>query len=369
MTRAILSPEVTARWISHTERYEGHIPWMYLDIRGLVTIGAGALVDPVDLAVGLPLRHRSTGTLATPEAIRREWYALKGQPGLAHAGARAAGALATLALSDADLDALTWRRLDSTVAALVGRWPELPSWPWQAQLAVCSWAWAVGAMAPAEEWPKFTAALQAQDWATAAQECRIREEGNPGVAPRNRENKRLFEEAAADIGDSPSARLAMFMDRFVEAVHRYRSTREVWAREIPDHKLSSDPSLAEAIRRERKHRRDTELIPQLAPDLARQVREDFSRLYPDEREHIDEANLARAIEAFAQDQGGRPGRKRKGETSKHQALKVAFAEGAFIKKDTDIETAYRRAKSRRDTRVAQARKPPGQGDQGAGGDP
>lgn len=193
MSRAILAPEVLARWIAHTERYEGRIPWMYLDIRGLVTVGAGVLVDPVDLAVGLPLRHRSTGGYAHPAEIRAEWYRLKAQPGLAHAGARAAGVLASLALSEGDLDALTWARLDSTVAALVRRWPDLPGWPWQVQLAVCSWAWAVGALA---QWPKFDAALKAQDWATAAEECRIREEGNPGVVPRNTENRRLLMEAA-----------------------------------------------------------------------------------------------------------------------------------------------------------------------------
>lgn len=199
MSRALLAPEVLEHWIAHTERYEGRIPWLYLDIRGLVTVGAGVLVDPVELAMRLPLQL--DGRPATPGEIVFEWQKVKARPSLAAQGAGAAGKVARLRLTGADLDALTWARLDSTVAALVKRWPGLPSWPWQAQLAVCSWAWAVGAMA--QGWPRFEAALHARDWTTAAAECRIRDADNPGVAPRNVENRRLFLEAAAGAPTVP----------------------------------------------------------------------------------------------------------------------------------------------------------------------
>lgn len=200
--RNALNAEVLTRWIAHTERYEGRIPWLYLDIKGLVTIGAGVLVDPVALAIRLPLRH-GDGRLATAEEIGEEWTRVKSTPVLAQQGAAAAARVTRLRLSGADLDALTWARLDSTVAALVRRWPALPSWPWQAQLAVCSWAWAVGAMA--QGWPRFDAALHAQDWTAAAAECRIREAGNPGVAPRNVENRRLFLDAVPPSPTVPPA--------------------------------------------------------------------------------------------------------------------------------------------------------------------
>lgn len=165
-----------------------------------------------------------------------------------------------------------------------------------------------------------------------------------------------------DLGESPAARLAVFMDRFLEAIHRYRSDREVWSREIPDHQLSSDPLVAEALRQDRRRRRDTELIPQLAPDLARQVREDFSRLYPDERERIDEAQLARALEAFALDTEGKGGRKRGGKAGKYHLLKLALAGVSFIK--TDLETAHRRANDRREAKRARAKARSDKGDNG-----
>jgi len=151
------------------------------------------------MAMRLPLQL--DGRPATPGEIADEWRALKARPSLAQQGAGAAGRIARLRLTGADLDALTWARLDSTVKVLVRRWPGLPGWPWQAQLAVCSWAWAVGAMA--QGWPRFEAALHAQDWTTAAEQCRIRDADNPGVTPRNAENRRLFLDAAAGATTVP----------------------------------------------------------------------------------------------------------------------------------------------------------------------
>lgn len=194
-----LHPEARARFVAFTERYEGRIDFLYADIKGLVTIGAGCLVDPVSLALSLRLRWPDGG-LASADQIRDEWMRIKTTPGLAQKGAGAASKVAKLRLSPADLDALTLARLDATVTALVRRWPAFASWPWRAQLAVCSWAWAVGAAA---KFPKFEAALLAGDWAAAAEECTIREEGNPGVAPRNRANRELLLQAAAEVEAPP----------------------------------------------------------------------------------------------------------------------------------------------------------------------
>jgi hypothetical protein len=52
-------------------------------------------------------------------------------------------------------------------------------------------AWAMGAGFPAH-FPRFTAAIAAGDWATASDECRIDETGNPGVHLRNMANRALL---------------------------------------------------------------------------------------------------------------------------------------------------------------------------------
>ena len=79
------------------------------------------------------------------------------------------------------------------VVALARRFPDLPTWPASAQLAVLSLAWACG---PGFRFPKTEAAIRTQDWATAAEEGVINSVGNPGVIPRNKANRQLFLAAA-----------------------------------------------------------------------------------------------------------------------------------------------------------------------------
>jgi hypothetical protein len=49
----------------------------------------------------------------------------------------------------------------------------------------------------ASHWPKFSAACEKLDFATAAENCRMKEAGNPGVVPRNNANQKLFKNADA----------------------------------------------------------------------------------------------------------------------------------------------------------------------------
>ena len=57
-------------------------------------------------------------------------------------------------------------------------------------------AWALGA-GFAAQWPNFSAAVRARDWASASAHCRMDETGNPGVKPRNDADQQLFRNAAA----------------------------------------------------------------------------------------------------------------------------------------------------------------------------
>src|SRR5688572_25615857 len=76
-----------AAWLRYIRRHEGEVAYMYLDTKGLVTIGIGNLIDPVSLAIGLPLRFKAknrlgapAGRLATHAEIETEWKALKNHP-------------------------------------------------------------------------------------------------------------------------------------------------------------------------------------------------------------------------------------------------------------------------------------------------
>lgn len=192
-----MRPEVREQFPSFTARYEGRIPWMYVDVKGLVTIGLGCLIDPVGMATSLSFAHLD-GSPADANAISAEWRVIKHTPGLPQRGAGAAKALCRLRLPEAAIDDLARVRLDANERILRGFFPEWDSWPGEAQLGVLSMAWAMGAGFP-RAWPVFAAACAARDWVTASQNCRMREDGNPGVVPRNAMNAKLFATAALPL--------------------------------------------------------------------------------------------------------------------------------------------------------------------------
>lgn len=197
---------VKLRFRSFNEPIEGVVPWMYLDIDGYVTVGVGNKIDPVRLATELPFRWKikpglkNPGMPASKADITAEWKKIKGDPKLAHQGSLACKGITNLELSDDAINALIGQRLQQNEAYLVKQTPfkNFEQWPADAQLALLSMAWAMGPGGP----PQFTtmaAACEKLDFGKAAANCRMDETGNPGVVPRNRADKILFENAAAVV--------------------------------------------------------------------------------------------------------------------------------------------------------------------------
>jgi GH24 family phage-related lysozyme (muramidase) len=189
----VIWPVVRSSFVAFSTRFEGAIPWLYLDVRGLVTTAIGVLVDPVELAFPLPLKWPD-GKPATRTQIAAEWWTIKREGSLAHRGAQAAGKVAVLRLTPEDVEALTLAKLDTMVRHLERRFPGFETWPAPAQLGVLSMAWAMGPGFTTH--PKWDAACRALDFTGAAEECAISTVGNAGVAPRNVANRALFLEAA-----------------------------------------------------------------------------------------------------------------------------------------------------------------------------
>lgn len=170
--------------------FEGVVPHMYLDIRGLVTVGIGNLIDPVSIAIGLRF-CKADGSIASPAEISDEWHCVKSSDTAAK-GAAACAAFTTLHLTQEDIAALVDNTGRSFEILLRGVFLEWDEWPEQAQLATLGVAWAVGVAKISTGFPLFVAACRRQDWATAAKECLINATGNPGVVPRNKANRQLF---------------------------------------------------------------------------------------------------------------------------------------------------------------------------------
>lgn len=215
-----------------TERFEGSVPYMYLDVGGqatgfvpAVSVGYGFLIDPMASALPLPWAHKIDGTSATRPEIVSEWNTVKAATKFAKLGGGAIQwrALTSLVLSDAGMLALFNAKLGADEIELRKFFPAWDTFPANAQLAVFSMAWACGG-AFASLFPKFTRAANAGDWLTCAGPAgcadtdltargqawmrdgtpgQLKANENPGLRPRNLTNKKLFEAAAA--GGDPNA--------------------------------------------------------------------------------------------------------------------------------------------------------------------
>lgn len=189
---------VRAAFYEFNAPFEGEVPWLYQDVKGLVSIGVGILADPISLALNLPLVHPD-GRHATQSDISAEWLRIKNLPPnakgqtAAQLGHLYAKPYAHLRLTKEGLEQTLLGKLRQMDTYLSERFPEYEEWCADAQLATLSLSWACG---PAFRFPKLEAALRAGDFLVAAQECHMNEQGNTGLIPRNRANKVLYRNAA-----------------------------------------------------------------------------------------------------------------------------------------------------------------------------
>lgn len=193
-----MKQSVISAWHIFSEPLEGRVHHMYLDVLGLVTAGVGNLADPVSLALQMP--WMKDGSPANPDLVRRDWTALKAMQHLKSRHYRYAAPVTSVRLTDEGIDSMVRDRLKSNERILKKTFPAWDEFPADAQLGICSMAWAMGAGFPAK-FPRFTAAAKAQKWLEAMTACKIREgtpgqpDWNPGVVPRNKANRLCFANA------------------------------------------------------------------------------------------------------------------------------------------------------------------------------
>ncbi len=163
---------VLAAFTRFSEPFEGVTTYLYLDSReprGLVTIGVGNLC-PLALALTLPF-CTPKGALATRSEVAAAWAAVDNAQSLKALGGGAFAKLTTIRLSRADVDRMVFSKLDEMDAELKSRVGSAWSrWPASAQLALLSWAWAVGPKARA---PRMFAALAQDDFVAASSEVEV----------------------------------------------------------------------------------------------------------------------------------------------------------------------------------------------------
>lgn len=188
----MIHQSVAAAWHDYNKDLEGVVLTMYQDIKGYVTTGVGLLIDSVAAAQKMEWRHRESKAPATPNEVAEEWHRVKDLPKALHWRQYAKVCELEMANMDGEVNKRLHEFAEYLEEQYFGEWP---SWPADAQLASLSMAWAVGPGFPTifKNWRSYA---EKQDWVGCGASCKIKTDGNPGVIPRNAQNKLCFSNAA-----------------------------------------------------------------------------------------------------------------------------------------------------------------------------
>lgn len=170
--------------------YEGNVEHMYLDTKGLVTVGIGNLLPSESAARALGFVSRTTKAKATPDEISADFKSVaKQKVGLR---SRAYREFTKLDLPGLAIDELFRNRVNEFRSQLKKSYPKFEEYPNAVQLATLDMAFNLGVGGLKTKWPRLNAAIDAEDWAAAAENC-VRPDAQP---VRNAGTVALFEEAA-----------------------------------------------------------------------------------------------------------------------------------------------------------------------------
>ena len=177
------------------KQFEGESATMYLDTKGNVTVARGLLLATTQAACVLPFLDRY-GNAATPAKIVADWNMVKlMKPGSA---AHFYAFPGTSALAEASIVSLTRAKVMQFDRELAAWFYGYGAFPDGVKMALLDMAYNLGTAALRETYLLFGAAVNAQDWLTAAAQCG-RDSGDPAFAARNAWTKLQFMNALGRV--------------------------------------------------------------------------------------------------------------------------------------------------------------------------
>jgi hypothetical protein len=181
------------------KQFEGKVNFMYLDVKGLVTIGIGNLIDPINMALKYEFSPKGGSGVASSGEVTTEWQTVKARKDLINAGSSAFNNITRLQLSDRGIKSMVldgaaaienYIKTNGSARTFYGNFD---NWPADAQLGFMGVAWG-GIPLPQFGWHKFHDACKDEDWDAASVECKI---NSPLAAGRNEAHQLMFMNAAA----------------------------------------------------------------------------------------------------------------------------------------------------------------------------
>lgn len=182
-----------------SEKLEGVVRWPYCDVRRLLTVAVGCILEPRALALSLP--WQINGRRATDAEVRADLQAVHDSANAWEKPwtAKRQESLSRIRLTDEGVDGLVGRRLDANVDWFRTKlFPEWDDYSADAQLAMMLTAWGIGAAFDRASPPRpgLVAAIRERDWLSAKAHAHLSEAYNSGVIERNRAIERCFDNAA-----------------------------------------------------------------------------------------------------------------------------------------------------------------------------
>src|SRR5215475_2926641 len=154
--------------LTNLTEFEGVVPWMYLDTKGLVTVGVGQMLPDAASAQSLAFTDPS-GQPATQDAIQSDYDRVSALapgkcPGFYHTST-------SLVLPDPAIDMLLMKRVTDFDDQLRERFQAYASFPDPAKLGLLDMIYNLGRDGLFQHFPHFMAAVDKQDWLAAAANC------------------------------------------------------------------------------------------------------------------------------------------------------------------------------------------------------
>lgn len=153
------------KWKAHFITVEGNIAHMYLDGKGVVTIGIGCVIYDTRLS----MLRKVDNSLSNFNEVESEYVVIKSlQP--------AQSMLfydnkCKLYMTQAEIDKLFTNRLNTKIQEVESGIAHLDSYPELASLVIVDMAFNVGIHGLQVNFPLFTAAFKNKDWITCEKEC------------------------------------------------------------------------------------------------------------------------------------------------------------------------------------------------------